>query len=305
MRPVPSQVAAIALGCIVMVAAVPGFARGSALADVFSEIVKVLVSVAILAGLACGVLAARFRIRPRPTVVTLVCVALLVAVFALGAGNYELWMHFILLPAAAALLILLVVFAVISTLAAPSAPDDRQRVLVLPRWARSLCAWAGASYVFWAVFSLLNIGFLAGLAFPPALFAGFDFYRKFMPFVGPPVAFSLVTAGVIAAGLAPALRGPGRRFAPFYFNGILLLAFLISAEIYKSFLISQALKTHQPECVSSRSFFASLLDAGSYFRPPHAVFDEKGGSFYWSYSERRFLEAGEGLKKNISCRPLT
>jgi hypothetical protein len=166
------------------------------------------------------------------------------------------------------------------------------------------------TYLFWAAFSLLNFSFLAPLAFPPLFLAQPVPFGRFVEFLLPPICVSLVVVGAILSlvrwklsnFLQPRLV---RVAAVFMLNAIFLLAFLVTADLYKTHLISKALVGHQPECMVVNSFLTSLRNAGKEFQfDAHAFFKERGKTFYWSYSQQSFFEGNERLDNNFACQPV-
>jgi hypothetical protein len=85
------------------------------------------------------------------------------------------------------------------------------------------------------------------------------------------------------------------------FNVALLAAFVLSAELYKDYLIHRALDDRHPTCVATHSFLSSLRTAGRLWRGlSHASFEEGGKRYHWSYSERRFVDATD---YGLTCPP--
>jgi hypothetical protein len=87
------------------------------------------------------------------------------------------------------------------------------------------------------------------------------------------------------------------------FSGILLLAFVTRAEHEKNVAISGQLADRHPECVHVNSFLTSIMNTGGDFKfVEHALFKEKGKTFYWSYRTMSFFEGNERLDPNFPCR---
>ena len=161
------------------------------------------------------------------------------------------------------------------------------------------------TYIFWALFSLYNFSLLIGLAIPPFLLL----YGNFLPFLLPPMLFSLFASGILIFFTKSAfprfsVRWLGKEGMPILFNFLLLVIFLASAEFHKNILIAQSLANHKPDCVQINSFISSLgHGVEEYQSTEHALFTEGGKTFFWSYSNRDFFEGREELSINFSCRP--
>ena len=102
------------------------------------------------------------------------------------------------------------------------------------------------TYIFWALFSLYNFSLLIGFAIPPFLILSASFYGRFLPFLLPPLAFSLlVVCGAIFFTMRAfpqfSARWLGKEGMPIMFNFLLLVIFLLSAEHHKNALIVQAM----------------------------------------------------------------
>jgi len=163
------------------------------------------------------------------------------------------------------------------------------------------------TYIFWAIFSFYNFGFLFPLAIPPLIIFFALFYIKFIAFVLPVMFGSIIlTSGVVY--LIKTRRSKTNSTAStaalstYLINGIFLLSFLALAEGFKTYLIHQALENHKPECVQTNSFFSSLGHGGhdNQFEE-HALFVEGGKTFFWSYSKLDFFEGSEALSRNFPC----
>ncbi len=162
------------------------------------------------------------------------------------------------------------------------------------------------TYFFWAVCSLMNLGLFLPFVFPP-LFFGETKLPKFLPFIAPPLLYA--TALTLALALVVRLSRPRvarewlfKEVWPYAVNAFFLIALTVSAQIRQDSLIAEALKNRKPDCVSSRPFLVSLARAGD--RPQfyeHAMFEENGRKFYWSYSELSFYEGNERLDRNFTC----
>jgi hypothetical protein len=152
--------------------------------------------------------------------------------------------------------------------------------------------WLAMTYLFWVAVSLLNIEFLGVFAVPVIGFTVSTVFSKFLPFVLPPLALGIVIATIATLTLRKMRPSSDQRLTSFVFNAALLAALVLTAEFYKDYLISRALESHHPTCVSTRSFISSLQNAGRLWRgPSHAYVEEDGKRYHWSYSERRFVDA--------------
>lgn len=168
---------------------------------------------------------------------------------------------------------------------------------------RSIFSFLRTTYIFWAAFSLYNFNLLIGIAIPPLLV----YYGRFLPFLLPPLAFSILVVGgaiffTMRAFPQISARWLGRESLPIMFNFLLLATFLLSAEYHKNTLIAQAIKNHKPECIQINSFVSSIGHGGQDFQfTEHALFTEGGKTFFWSYSNLDFFEGSEALSRNFSC----
>lgn len=163
--------------------------------------------------------------------------------------------------------------------------------------------WVSATYLFWAAFSLTNLGFLAGLVVPPLAITHPAFYLKFMPFVFPPLLFSLalsVVAGYVLCNWKPHVD---HRLKALITNALLLVAFLFSAEMYREHLVNKSLYGRTPDCMRSYSFMSSLSMAGNEWRfHRHVWYEIDGIRYYWSYSEKRMVQFGDVMPVEWRCR---
>lgn len=165
------------------------------------------------------------------------------------------------------------------------------------------------TYIFWALFSLYNFSLLIGFVIPPLLIFGASFYGRFLPFLLPPLAFSLLVVGgvIFCTKRAFPQFSPhwlGKEGMPVVFNFLLLAIFLLSAEHHKNTLIAEALANHKPDCTQINSFVSSIGHGGQDNQlTEHALFTEGGKTFFWSYSKLDFFEGREELSRNFPCRP--
>ncbi len=160
------------------------------------------------------------------------------------------------------------------------------------------------TYFFWCAVSLVNFSFLAFLVFPPLLLV---IHMRFASFLLPPIG---VAAAVVLLLVGFSFLVNRRKqlspkviaLAPYAVNLVFLLAFLWSADAYKSYLIQKALAGRTPDCVYVNSFFESVRAAGEEFQFfAHAVFVEEGKNFYWSYSDLAFFAGNDQLDPNFPC----
>ncbi|MES2257793.1 MAG: hypothetical protein V4724_04705 [Pseudomonadota bacterium] len=165
-----------------------------------------------------------------------------------------------------------------------------------PNLVSHILYWIAGTYGFWAAVSLVNFDLLSFLAIPPVILSYPNTIGKFLPFILPPLAVA-VAVGVAATTIYLLIRkGPCSRqyLAPFIFNACALSAFFVSAEAYSSYLISQSLAGHVPHHFYRSSFVDSVRSYHTFFRTPHASFDEEGETYQWSYSERKFFAYRSG-----------
>ncbi len=162
------------------------------------------------------------------------------------------------------------------------------------------------TYAFWAICSLYNISFLLPLAFPPLILILGSYYLKFINFLLPVLICSgLITGLVLYLVKKVILRAnmEATILGTLLINVSFLLLFVACAEVYKNYLIHEALAHHNPECVQINSFLSSLKHGGHDFNfKEHALFIERGKTFFWSYSELDFFEGSDGVSKNFPCK---
>lgn len=147
------------------------------------------------------------------------------------------------------------------------------------------------TYVFWFVaLPLLNFELIVVGLFPfllPSL------VEKFIPFLAPP--FGMATAMTCLG--AHVFRGrltKYRWWLPLGANAVFLVAFIGSVEAYKSTLIYADAYRYDPECIHVHSFLRSVRNVGE-FAPEHAHMVKDDATFFWSYSERKFVP-GDGAQ---------
>lgn len=157
------------------------------------------------------------------------------------------------------------------------------------------------TYLFWVAVSLLNIEFLGVLVVPVLAFTVSTGFSKFLPFMLPPLVLGVVIAAITTLTLRKMRPTSDGRLRAFVFNATLLAVLVVTAEIYKEYLIDRALDGRNPTCASSHSFISSLQKAGRLWRgSSHAYVEEDGKRYHWSYSERRFVDA---TRYQLACWP--
>jgi hypothetical protein len=274
------------LACVAITCSSHAFARGGP-AGAFASMLEVFLVLAIVAGLVAGVLyGLALRTTPWKTLAILFVVALVAAFSSSFEGI------FLGIPA----LVLLAVFASTSYLVKGGAFRPRlASTSTTPPGGEpqgfetdnipNVLRWVAATYTFWVCVSLANFELLSFLVMPPAIL----WIAKFLPFILPPLVVALVVGGFVTA--AAVKRSLVTRYmAPFVFNVCVLLAFLVSADAYRYFMMSLSLLDHKPNHLQCSSFTSSVLTYRQYFRGPHASFDENGKTYRWSYSERRYFQ---------------
>lgn len=148
--------------------------------------------------------------------------------------------------------------------------------------------WMATTYVFSIAVALINIQLLGFLVLTPfAVFIGTN--EKLLSFILPPLAIAFCVSLCITT-LTINISRLSRYTAPFIFNISVLMAFFISAEVYRSHLMSESLQTLGQGRLDTSSFLNSVLKYQSDFRGPHATFSKDGKTYHWSYSERKFIQ---------------
>lgn len=109
------------------------------------------------------------------------------------------------------------------------------------------------TYIFWAFLSLFNFDFLYPLALPFFILM----YVQFLPFLFPPIIFSLVCAGLITVLSKRYLSRKIHGIVPLLANLVFLLALIPGANTYKNILINQQLAGRTPDCIDYGSFWRS------------------------------------------------
>lgn len=284
------QIRYFLLGCLAVTASSHAFARGGP-AGAFGSMLEGLLVLAIVGGLLAGTLCARFlRRTPWKGLAFLSVAGVVVSVTFPFVGL------FLGIPA----IVLLAIFASVSYLirgglfqghfvepsptSATGKPPESETA-----GASNVIRWIAATYVFWGVVSLANLELLSFLAIPPVALLFPTTIGKFLPFILPPLAVALAIGAIVTALVVKRSRA-NRHVAPFIFNACVLLAFFVSAEVFRYRLMSESLLDHKPNHLDSSSFLSSVLTYRTYFREPHASFDENGRTYRWSYSERRFFQ---------------
>ncbi|WP_459992412.1 hypothetical protein [Methylosoma difficile] len=162
------------------------------------------------------------------------------------------------------------------------------------------------TYFFWCIFSFYNFSLLGPLAIPP-IFLVAPVYKDFLPFLLPPLTFTLITTAIVASCILlafPRLRKFWlvNTWSPFLVNFFVLGVFLFAAEQHKNTLITHALINHKPDCVDINPFFISLGHGGQEHQlTVHALFKEKGKIYFWSYSKLNFFEGSEDTNQSSHC----
>src|SRR5262249_335619 len=238
-------------------------ARGG-LGAAFAEAIKLLLKEVVVLGVVGGIVVGALNIRPRLRVGWGIALAI---VTLLLDGYWLQWQVFALSFIAAALPILLAIFFVISDAMARPAREaegpepgstsptkSRLGLARFPAWKRYAVIWVGGTYAFWAVLSLANLDVLLPFVFPPAIFFGAGLYGPFLPFLVPVLIVSMLATIFICYGIFLTIRGLGLGgyAAPFLFNAMLLVTFLVIADFYRKYLMSEALATRQPEQFSAQ-----------------------------------------------------
>jgi hypothetical protein len=262
---------------LILTGAAPAFARGGP-GGALGSALEVLLIFGIVVGFVAGVICARLLRRPPwKTLALLSVVGFVIAVAFPFVG--------ILFGIPA--LVSLAVFASVLYVVRGGvfrASDDDERT-----GASEAFRWIAVTYVFWAAISLVNFQLLAFLAVPPLVLVSPGTIGKFLPFILPPLAVALLL-GIFVTALVAKTHASSRHVAPFIFNACVLVAFFVSAEIYRDHLMSQSLRNHSPDHLESSSFLSSVLQYRTYFRHRHGGFEENGKTYRWSYSERGFVE---------------
>lgn len=157
------------------------------------------------------------------------------------------------------------------------------------------------TYLFWALFSLYNLPFLIILTFPPLLMIPTDFYAKFAPFILPPLLFSLILAIIIFLLVERKISQKIKKISPLLFNGLFLIIFLLSTDIYKNILIKKEAKKYNIKFVYTRPFYQSIAFAGEEYQfNSHAGFIKDGKLYFWSYRDRNFYVCPEDARSNVA-----
>ena len=178
--------------------------------------------------------------------------------------------------------------------------------LAVASYKKNAFSFLRYTYFFWALVSLYNFSLLAWLAIPPLLVFVPGIF-KFSHFLAPPFMISLIIAAATTKVLSYIFsfninESHDKFIISIMFNLLFLMVFLTSAEYYKNWLVEKALKNHNPECVQINSFLSSLAHGGQDFQfEAHALYSEKGKTYYWSYSKLQFFEGNERLDVNFPC----
>jgi hypothetical protein len=237
---------------------------------------------AIVVGLIAGaVCALKLRRTPWKSLVSVSVVALVVAV-AFPFGGFLAG-----LPTLVSLAVFASVFYVVrgGVLFANGQGDMVDGISNVGRWI-------AITYVFWTVASLANFQLLGLLAIPPVILVSPEAIGRFLPFILPPLGVALLV-GVFITALVVRRHASTRHAAPFIFNACVLVAFFVSADLFRHQLMSRSLEGHTPSRLERSSFLASVLKYRTYFRDKHGGFEENGKTYRWSYTEREFVQRPE------------
>ncbi|MEJ2692157.1 MAG: hypothetical protein P8166_03640 [Candidatus Thiodiazotropha sp.] len=262
----------------------PAFARIGP-AGTFGSTLEVLLMFAIVGGLIAGTLCALCKKHAYWKVLSLLSLA--AVVITIWTGMFK----------GIPVIVFLAIFASASYLVRGNLIQERIAVMstdgkphrTKTGTAPNIMRWTATTYLFWAAFSLANIQLLGFLTIPPAVFLFPDTIVKFLPFILPPLVVALTIGAVTTAFIVRKLL-ISPYAAPLIFNICVLLAFFVSADIFRYNLMSHSLLEHNPNHLRSSSFLKSVLTYHTHFRIPHARFEENGKTYLWSYSERRFIQ---------------
>jgi len=248
---------------------------------------------AIVGGLIAGAFCGCVYRRTPWTILAFVSFTLVVMGFAFPFAGI-----FLCIPAG----VFVVVFATASDIVWSHLPQmrtvdassaDGQQLEARLKLVRYILRWVAGTYLFWVAVSLINFELLGFLVIPPLVLVFPTTVERFLPFILPPLSVAVGVAVIVTAVYLFLWKKPGSKpyMAPFIFNGCVLFVFLLSAEGYSRYLMSQSLLGHVPNRLQSSSFIDSALSYRAYFRGPHASFDEEGKTYRWSYSERKFFSS--------------
>jgi hypothetical protein len=269
------------LACSSLAISSPAFARGGP-GGALGSALEVSLVVAILVGLVSGASCARV-LRGIPWKFLA-----FVSVIVLGAAlTFPFAGIFFGIPAMLSCAVFISIFHVVrhGVFRARNVEGNRQD----DRSGTSLVfRWVAATYAFWVVVSLANFELLGVLAVPPVAFLSPGSIGRFLPFILPPLAIALLV-GVCVTAFVVKSHESSRHAAPFIFNACVLVAFFVSAEVFRHHLMARSLSGHDPENLERSSFLTSVLGYRTYFRGRHGGFEEGGKTYRWSYSEREFV----------------
>lgn len=283
------------LAGLILTAATDAFARGGP-GGALGAVLEWFLVLAIVVGLVSGALCSRFM-RPAYWKALAALFAVLAAVVCLVPFFGVLFFGiFFGIPA----VVLFAVFASVAYLvrgglfqprpvAPPRTSVDGELQESKIGGMSNILRWIAGTYLFWVVVSLANFELLGFLAIPPLVVFFPGTIGRVLPFVLPPLAVAVSMAAVVTV-FAIKRRHVNHHAAPFVFNVCVLLMFFAAAELYRYHLMSQSLRDHKPDSLESSSFLGSVLGYRTYFRGPHASFNENGKLYRWSYSERKFVQ---------------
>ena len=175
-------------------------------------------------------------------------------------------------------------------------------VLALLSYRLGVWPWARKTYLFWSALSLVNPSLLLFLAVPPLLLLEPSWLGKFGAFLWLPLlAASIITLSAIASVRLSARHLRNSRhwsaWAPYIWNLLFLLTFLLAAEMRKDWAVAKALAGRKAECLWVQSFAESVVASVRI----HARFEEDGRVYYWSYARMGFYEPHTALDRNFPC----
>jgi len=163
------------------------------------------------------------------------------------------------------------------------------------------------SYLFWAIFSLLNFQLMWFLVVPFLFVVFVPRVLEVFPFLWIPAVIALAASVFLLLAAAVATRRWHTKvFVPillaYVSNGAFLLVLLVVADHAKNTAIASRLSTRHPDCIQVNPIFESMQNAGGDFNfVAHALFKEDGKTFYWSYRTMDFFEGHERLDRNFPC----
>jgi hypothetical protein len=152
------------------------------------------------------------------------------------------------------------------------------------------------TYIVWGLFSFLNLGLFFPILVLPLLPLLFVFCIKFFAFLFPVIFLSIIISIPVCSYIYIKLNIGERKYMPAIVNVVLIIVFLLVADIVKYALIEIEINRVLPQCVSINSFARSVINQGE-FSPEHAYYVKNNQIFFWSYSELKFVEGYESALK--------